>query len=458
VNGAVRVALVVANPGLIDTRMVKCATTLAEAGYEVRVLCHSRDDRRHEHVRGGALFVQLPVPAVASGPLPVPLGRWLARAGRVGRRGLDVVLSRILRNSSGSGLGGPVRRAELWLYRQVPALAPWRSVCRMSVAMEPLIRAELDAFDPAGVHQHDVHEMNATGRWVLDRRRAGRRVAYVYDAREYVIGQPAPPARQVAAYAVMEREFIVVADRVMTVSEPIADQLVLDHRLPRRPDVLVNATWGADDPHTSAPPDLRTVRQAAGLDDAVPLLVYAGGLAASRGVHTVVEALTLLPEVHLAVVSRAESSYTRLLRKLAGELGVGDRLHVVPFVEPHQVVAYLSGCDLGMSPLLHAPNHDWALTNKFFEYLQAGLPVVTSDTLVQRDLVLGVLGEPRLGAVFRAGDPADCAVAVRQALDDLPALRAVVRDPRLQRRFSWPERSKVLLEVFRDLVGEPSLS
>jgi glycosyltransferase involved in cell wall biosynthesis len=416
VSGGVRVALVVANPG----------------------------------------FIQLPVPSAASGLLPVPLSRWLARAGRVGRRGLDAVLSYVLRDPSGSGLGGPVRRAELRLYRQVPALASWRSVCRTSVAMEPLIRAELDAFDPAGVHQHDVHEMNVTGQWVLDRRRAGHRVAYLYDAREYVIGQPVPPARQVAAYAAMEREFIVVADRVMTVSDPIADQLVLDYQLPRRPDILVNATWGVDDPHTSIPPGLRTVRQVAGLDDTVPLLVYAGGLAASRGVHTVVEALTMLPGVHLAVVSRAEFSYTHLLRRLAGELGVDDRFHVVPFVEPHQVVAYLSGCDLGMSPLLHAPNHDWALTNKFFEYLQAGLPIVTSDTLVQRDLVLGVHGEPRLGTVFRAGDAADCASAVRRALDDLPALRAVVQNPQLRRGFSWPERSKVLLEACHELLGHPS--
>ncbi|HEY6797934.1 MAG TPA: glycosyltransferase family 4 protein [Kineosporiaceae bacterium] len=442
-----RVAIVVANPGVIDTRVVKCVTTLSEAGYRTRVLCHSPDGREHRFERHGTDFVQVPVPAAAAGRLPPPVARATARAGRVSRRWLDQVLDRILPGPTGSGRGGPVRRGELWVYRTWPALAPWRSVCRTSVAIAPALTAELDAFDPDVVFQHDVHELNVTGSWVAGRRGAGRPVGFLYDAREYVIGQPVPPARQVAAYAAMEREFIGLADRVLTVSEPIADQLVRDHRLARRPDVVVNATWTAGDPHSGAAPGGATARGVTGLPPDVPLLVYAGGLAPARGVHTVVAALPRLPGVHLAVVSRAESSYTRALRRLARARGVESRLHVVPFVEPHQVVAYLADCDLGISPLLHAPNHDWALTNKFFEYLQAGLPVVTSDTLVQRELVLAT----GVGTVFRAGDAADCARAVRAALDDLPALRTVVRDPLLHERMSWPQAARALLDAVETL-------
>jgi glycosyltransferase involved in cell wall biosynthesis len=440
--------MVVANPGLIDSRVVKCACTLAQAGYDLRVLCHSPDGQPHDIERHGARFVQVPVPAVP-GRLPARLHRDLARAGRVSRRWADAVLTRLLPQQAGGGRGGPLRRAELRLYRRTPALAPWRSVCRTSVAISSALNAQLDAFDPHAVYQHDVHELNVTAAWVARRRASGRDVSLVYDAREYVIGQPVPPAREVAAYAAMEREFIGLADRVLTVSEPIADQLMHDHRLPRRPDVLMNAAWQASDPHTSGVPEGLSVRRAAGLGDDVPLLVYAGGLAPARGVHTVVEALPQLPGVHLAVVSRAESSYTRRLRRLARDLGTEHRLHLVPFVEPLQVVPYLTGCDLGLSPLLHAANHDWALTNKFFEYLQAGLPIVTSDTAVQRDLVR----DTGAGTVFRAGDAADCARAVRAALDDLPALRAVVADPQLRLRLSWPETAKVLLHTFGTLAA-----
>jgi glycosyltransferase involved in cell wall biosynthesis len=444
------VALVIANTGLIDTRVVKYVTSLADAGYQVRVLCHSPDGARHEIDRYGACFVQLPTPPPtgAADRAAEHVRAVLVRVGRVTRRLADRVILRWRPEPPGSGLGSPLRRTELAVYTRVPALARWRRVCRVSVAREPVLAAELDAFAPDVVHQHDVHELNATAAWVTRRRAAGDRVGFVYDAREYVIGQPNPPARQVAAYAGMERELIGAADRVITVCDPIADQLVLDYRLLRRPTVVMNATWAADDPHSGHPVDPATVRAATGLADDVPLLVYAGGLAPARGVHTVVAALGQLPGVHLAVVSRAESSYTRQLREVAGQHGVADRLHLVPFVEPEQVVAYLTGCDLGVSPLLHAPNHDWALTNKFFEYVQAGLPVITSDTPVQAELV-DALG---IGSVFRAGDVADCAAAIRTGLDQRVALRAVVADPGLRRRLSWAHQAEALLELYRELL------
>ena len=442
-----RVALVVANTGLIDSRIVKYATSLADAGYQVEVICHSPDAERHELEDAGARYVQLPAPHPGP-PRSATLRRAavvLRRSGRAGRRALDRFATRLAPGPAASGLGNPLRRVELVAYQRLPWLAPWRRVCGPSVAFAPVIQRELDRFAPSLVHQHDVHELNATAAWVAGRREAGDRVAFVYDAREYVIGQPNPPARQVVAYALMEREFIGLADRVITVCDPIADQLQRDYRLPRRPDVVFNATWAATDPHSGRVPP---VREAAGIDAAVPLLVYAGGLAPARGVHTVVQALRELPGVHLAVVSRAESSYTLTLRRLADRYAVADRFHLVPFVHPHQVVSYLTGCDLGLSPLLHAPNHDWALTNKFFEYLQAGLPVVTSDTVVQEDLVRS-LG---IGTVFRAGDVADCAAAIRSALDRLPALRSAAADPALLHRFSWAAQGRILLDVYRDLL------
>ena len=444
---AFRVALVVANPGLIDSRIVKYATTLSDAGYDVRVLCHSPDGERHEIEHSGARYVQLPVPRprMARRARVRRAVRAGQRARRAARRALDTTANRVHAGAAGSGLGSPVRRLELAMYEHVPWLAPWRRVCAPSVAITPMLRSELDRFAPELVHQHDVHELNATAGWVADRRAAGDHVAFVYDAREYVIGQPNPPARQVVAYAQMEREFIHLADRVITVCDPIADELVEDYGLARRPDVVFNATWSSDDPHSA---QVRPVREVAGVAPDAPLLVYAGGLAPARGVHTVVGALTALPDVHLAVVSRAESTYTQLLRRLADDCSVSDRVHIVPFVEPNEVVSYLTGCDIGLSPLLHAPNHDWALTNKFFEYLQAGLAVVTSDTPVQADLVRSL----RIGTVFRAGDVADCTRAIRAALQDLPALRAATDAPDLRRRLSWAEQGRLVLGVYTDLL------
>ena len=102
-----------------------------------------------------------------------------------------------------------------------------------------------------------------------------------------------------------------------------------------------------------------------------------------------------------------------------------------------------------MIPLLHAVNHDWALTNKFFEYMHAGLPIVTSDVQVQTELVdsLGI------GEAFVAGDPDDLVVAVRKVLANLDTYRARLQDPQLLDRYSWQAQGEVLHQVYEDLLG-----
>jgi glycosyltransferase involved in cell wall biosynthesis len=224
----------------------------------------------------------------------------------------------------------------------------------------------------------------------------------VYDAHEYVRGTAAVAARRVAAYADLESEFIADADRVITVSEPLAAWLRRDHGLSRLPDVVLNA-----------PVD-------------VPVLVYGGGVNRDRGVETIVWAVPLLPSVHLVVVARGNTVVVDLQR-LARTLGVGDRMHVVPDVDADLVPAYLASATVGVSSLLRAPNHDIAVTNKFCEYLAAGLPIVTSDTPAQ---------------------------AVRDVLRSADLLRErIAGDPGPRSRFSWAGQAEVVRAVYDELLA-----
>jgi glycosyltransferase involved in cell wall biosynthesis len=272
----------------------------------------------------------------------------------------------------------------------------------------------------------------------------GRHVTLVYDAHEYMPGTPAVAARRVAAYADLEAEFLPDADRVVTVSEPLAEWLRRDHRLAKMPDVVLNAPVEVPTGAT-----VTGVRELVGLNPTVPLLVYGGGVNRARGVDTIVRALPLLPDVHLAIVARGNSVVVDL-QKLAADLGLGDRVHVVPYVEADLVPLYLASATIGVSCLLRAPNHDIAVTNKFCEYLAAGLPIVTSDTPAQAALVR----ELDLGAVYRAGDPAALADAVSATLARLEQLRTRIRqDEELRHRFSWAAQAEVVRKIYDELVG-----
>lgn len=346
------------------------------------------------------------------------------------------------RNSTSTGTSeGRYRRIRL--YRKL-GLARWRVVMPEIIDAELTLGPVLDDLAPDVIHVHDMYLLGVGARAVQRAARAGRAVKLVYDAHEYVPGTPAVAARRVAAYADLEAEFIGAADRIVTVSEPLAEWLRRDHRLARLPDVVLNAPV---DPPAGA--QVTGVREVAGLAADVPLLIYGGGVNKARGVGTVVEALPHLPGVHLVVVARGNSVVVDL-RKQAGRLGVGERVHVAPYVDPDLVPLYFASATVGVSSLLRAPNHDIAVTNKFCEYLAAGLPIVTSDTPAQAELVR----ELDLGAVYVAGDAESLAAAVRDVLGRAGELsKRIVTDTELRDRFSWRAQAEKVRDIYAELLG-----
>jgi len=416
------VVMLAGNDIEVDARVRKYLRSAVEAGLEVTVVGLSRSAQREELDIEGARAIRVPVPG--SSPSRV------SRKVRAIRRRLPARTAAHKRTVAD--------------YLAQPAQARWRQVLPELQAYEAAVGPLLDELDADLLHPHDIFMLGVAVRAAARSQSRGHRAFVVYDSHEYLPGLAGPPARTTAAYVDHEREYLPRADRVITVSEPIADELARSYGLDRRPSLVLNAPIVA--PVVAGQP---SARAAADLPDDVPIVLYGGGLARARGVHTVVEALALLPEVHLVVVSRAPSHYTRELQALAAELGCADRYHEVGFVEPDQVVAYFASATVGIVPLLHSGNHDWALTNKFLEYIQAGLPIVTSDTEVQERLV----DELGIGRVFVAGDAADCANAVRAVLADLDRYRAPLRDPELLRRMSWPVQADVFLGLYRELLG-----
>jgi glycosyltransferase involved in cell wall biosynthesis len=164
-----------------------------------------------------------------------------------------------------------------------------------------------------------------------------------------------------------------------------------------------------------------------------------------------VEALPRLPGAHVAfVVNKPDSAYVRGLVTRAGELGVADRVHVLPYVPHHQVVRYLGGAQVGVIPIQHWPNHEIALITKFFEYSHARLPLVVSDVRTMAETVR----ETGQGEVFRAEDVADFVRAVTAVLADPQRYRAAYDRPGLLSGWTWEAQARVLDEVYSRLLPD----
>ena len=433
-----RVVMLVDNAVEGDSRVQKAARSAADAGWDVTLIGCAHVDAERRWRLGDAEVRVLPLtdsPAVVSNPPGVPG----LRARLVARGGLPLRAARLARR--------PVEHAQVRYWRARLRDGAWRRLEPGLWDYERVAGPVVDALRPDLIHAHDFRMLGVAARAVDRARAAGRDVKLVWDAHEWLPG--ARPrrdnARWLPAHLGYVREYVGHADAVVTVSDTLADLLVRDHALPERPTVVLNAPVAAT-PDTEAP----GLRERCGLRPDTPLLVYSGAMAVQRGLDTVVEALPLLPGVHLAlVVADPAAAYVRQVVARAGRHGVGDRVHVLPYVPHRQLVAFLATADIGLIPLHHWPNHEIALITKFFEYAHARLPIVVSDVRTMAETVRAT-GQ---GEVFRARDAADLARAVRTVLADPARYRAAYEgeDSPLS-GWTWEAQAERLDVLYRRLL------
>ncbi|SBT41262.1 glycosyltransferase [Micromonospora narathiwatensis] len=434
-----RVVMLVDNGVEGDSRVQKAARSAADAGWDVTLLGCARIDRERDWRLGEARVRVLPLGAPAG-----PARNRGLRGRLVSRGGLPLRAARLARR--------PVEHAQVVLWRGLQGDRAWRRLEPGLWGYERLFGPVIDELRPDLIHAHDFRMLGVAARAKLRAQAAGRPTRLVWDAHEWLPG--AKPrrdnARWLPAHLGYVREYVGHADAVVTVSDSLAELLQRDHHLAERPGVLLNAPVAADEPAGDGEP-APDLRRLCGVDRDTPLLVYSGAMAVQRGLDTVVEALPRLPGVHLAmVVGDPAAPYVRGLVARAERLGVPDRVHVVPYVPHRQLVAFLSGADVGLIPLHHWPNHEIALITKFFEYSHARLPIVVSDVRTMAQTVRAT-GQ---GEVFRARDVTDLVRAVRAVLAAPDRYRAAYEGPESPLPgWTWEAQAQRLDALYRRLLS-----
>ena len=474
------VVMLVGNDIAVDTRVKKTAASLARLGLRVTVVGYGADGLESARM-AGCTIVRVPIPWThhERGPQPVPrpptprqeaIAKVKARRAaviawgtrptgappvRMARKAVKLAALQGLRvagfvaaQTFSNELPSPVGGAD----PDEPSL-PWRETVPIALDYLEAMTDQIVALSPDVVHAHDIHTIAAACE-AADRLEAarGRRPLWLYDAHEFIAGLSLYGRRNAterAGWLNLEQEVAPRADAIVTVSPVLADELARRYPAVPRVRVVLNAPWDAGPPATPSEGD-GGLRASLALGPSVPLLVYSGVVTHARSVDTVVEAMPDLPGCHLAIVSTTyASSISDSLRARAEELGVGDRVHVVPPVPADTVVRHLASADVGLIPIRRFASHDVALTNKLFEYIHAGLPVVVSDCTAQKRFVR----QEDIGAVHVAEDPADLALAVLAVLDDLEHYRTRVRRPGLREQYSWQGSERSLHDLYAELLG-----
>jgi glycosyltransferase involved in cell wall biosynthesis len=433
-----RVVMLVDNDVHSDSRVQKSARSVAEAGWDVTLLGLTKDETPQTWQVGPAVVRLL--------PMPVPL---ITRSAL--RRGVSFWYGRLRRSRPGRIVTGVLDRTytRYWLAREGDAA--WRRLEPGLWDFELTYGPVIDELKPDIIHAHDFRMIGVGARAVLRARGEGRDVKFIWDAHEYLPGITPwrDNVRWHKAHLAYEREYVPYADAVITVSDTLAHMLQRQHKLEELPAVVLNAPAVTHTPTDGEPvADLRAI---CGVGPAVSLLVYSGTAPSQRGVDLMIEALPHLDGAHVALVVSQRTLELPSIQSVlarAGDLGMSDRVHTVPYVPYWQVSSFLSAADIGVIPIHHWLNHEIALIQKFFEYSHARLPVVVSDLRTMAETVRAT-GQ---GEVFRAGDLDDYIRAVRAVLGDPQKYRAAYDKPGLLDGWTWESQVPVLEAVYDKLA------
>jgi glycosyltransferase involved in cell wall biosynthesis len=214
-------------------------------------------------------------------------------------------------------------------------------------------------------------------------------------------------------YRMLERLCLRKASAVITVCESLAAELEAMSGYRRKVDLVRNVPAVTDAGARARP---RLADQLGGPGRFV--LLYQGGVGPSRLLEPVIRAIAKTPEVLFVIRGPGIDRYGPAYLRLAESCGVANRVFCLAPVPSSDVVAEAACADAGLWTLPHlCRNFYFALPNKIFEYLAAGLPLLVAGYPEARRIVLN----HGVGFCFDPYDPDSIAEQINRLAGD-PAL------------------------------------
>ena len=265
----------------------------------------------------------------------------------------------------------------------------------------------------------------------------GRGKKVVYDCHEYETETNGLNGIERKAKKFLERRLISYVDAVITVSDSIANEYSRLYNIPK-PHLVLNCPAYHDQPKRNL------FRENLGIRSDQIIFLYQGGLSKGRGIELLLEAFSDLNTDKNVLVCMGYGPLESLIQEKAQQQ---NTIFFHPAVTPDVLLRYTSSATYGVSFIEDSClSYRYCLPNKLFEYMMAGLPVLTSNLFEMKRLVeaegVGIVAEENTVEGFRN--------AVEASLSqDYDAIQKNVFAAR--KKYCWEEQEKVLKEIYHAL-------
>lgn len=317
--------------------------------------------------------------------------------------------------------------------------------------LETAFKAALLAHSARLFHASDLYTLEACAD-------AARRQEslYSFDSRELYAHVAATRGRPWVRWwwSRLERRLLPGSACTFAVSDGIADYLERKYDI-GRPVVVHNVPERSTEPtdHSSLVPaqTMPIVLDDRGIASHVPIVVHLGQMKKDRGCEQLILAMEHVSSAHLVFLGYGPIE--RDLKKLVASRRLSGKVHFLPPVGPREVRTALTGATIGVTMLEDTClNHRYALPNKLFDYMSAGLPVLASNL----DEVARVVRGHDLGRTADPQDPLDIAAAITGMVShpDLPKWSK--NSLAAAETFSWENASQPFMQEINRVLPPAS--
>lgn len=258
------------------------------------------------------------------------------------------------------------------------------------------------------------------------------RTPLVYDSHEYFTEVPELQNRTFVKsfWEKLEAWLFPRLNNVITVNDKLAEIYSKKYK--------VHVTTIRNVPRLIQSESLKTVEETVekSHEESKQILIYQGALNLGRGIELMIDCMEFLPDAELLIAGQGDISEELKIRVKNRDLS--DSIHFLGRLNPTELIKLTPNASLGFSLEEDLGlNYRYALPNKIFDYIHAGIPVIVSDLPIMSKLVL----KTGIGEVLKERSPRALADLVSEVLLKQRSYKKNLR--KAARKFNWNEEKKV---------------
>lgn len=175
---------------------------------------------------------------------------------------------------------------------------------------------------------------------------------------------------------------------------------------------------------------------------------YVGGIAQIRGIEQVIDAMAFTTDVTLNLVGAFSESAVeqRVKRKTAWQ-----KVNELGFLDRSEVRDKLASSIAGIVTFLNAPNHIESQPNKMFEYMSAGIPVISSNFPLWREII----EDNQCGICIDPTEPKAIGRAIQSLVENPQQAKqmGIAGRKAVEQKYNWTVEEQKLFSLYKELLS-----